>query len=117
MIPAMKLRLDRFSCEALAHAAHRTRSDSDAVLEAALTHYLNERDRGRAAWPVPRFLRTERPQSSLDINPPGEVREALDAEAERQQVTVERLAEHALLLYVADLDRGLLDAPRRPDAQ
>jgi hypothetical protein len=117
MIPAMKLRLDQFSCEALTHAAHRTGSDSDAVLDAAVSHYLNERDRGRAAWPVPRFLRAERRESSFDINLPGGVREALEAEAERQQVTVERLAEHALLLYVADLDRGRIDAPGRPNGQ
>jgi hypothetical protein len=102
----MKLQLDRFSHEALADAAQSRGESPEDVLRAAVAHYLGQRDSGRNAWPVPRFLRAEAEQPGLDVPLEGALGAALESEAERQHVTLDRLAEHALLLWLADADRG-----------
>jgi hypothetical protein len=109
----MKLQLDRFSHEALDDAAHLHETSPEVVLQAAAAHYLDQRDSGRTAWPVPRFARDDH-DSSLDVTLEGELLDALEAEAGRQGVTPERLAEHALLLYLGDVDRGSVSGPGEP---
>jgi hypothetical protein len=102
----MKLRLDPFSKDALGEEAARSGSAPARVLRMAAAYYLADEGSGRVAWRVPRFLRGLEDARDLDVEVDDKTREALVAAARRQKVSVERLAEHALLYYLADLDSG-----------
>jgi hypothetical protein len=79
-----------------------------ARLARAVRYYLDEEDRERPGWRYPEFLR-EREEGDaveLELTLAAEEWRKLEAEAERQQVSVARLAEHAALYFVADLNAG-----------
>jgi hypothetical protein len=111
----VRLQLDDFGREAL-EAQMRGGSSPDAVIRAAARYYLADRDSGRIAWRVPRF--THLGDSSVavtEVELDDETMEALEEEAQRQGIPSARLAEHALLYFVADLDSGRA-APRLANA-
>lgn len=73
------------------------------------SYYLNDRNCGRPGWHYPRFRVTERaaagrPEVTAGENDLSQL--AFAREAERQGVTSERLFQHALLYYLADLHSG-----------
>jgi hypothetical protein len=103
----LTLHLDEFGREALAKHALRRKSSASAVLSSAVRHYLTDREAGRAAWGMPRFRRPgdTRRGSRVDVRLEDKAWRALEAEAERQGVTAAELGEHAVLYFLADLDR------------
>jgi hypothetical protein len=75
----------------------------------AIRYYLSDSDLGRPNWPYPTFARglgdsPEAVEVTLEID--GSVWAALELEAERQGISAERLVDHAVLYFGADLDAG-----------
>jgi hypothetical protein len=108
MTKSMTLRLDPFGQQALSEFAEEHRDSASAVVRTASLYYLADRDSGRPAWRVPRFRRDAPRGDSLDVNLDEDTFAALRDEAAGQGVDPSRLAEHALLYYLADLDGGRL---------
>ncbi len=105
MPTSIALHIEAFGQDAL----KATKSDSarSAVVRTALVYYLSDRELGRAAWRVPAFLGTAPNRGpELQVRLDEETVDALEEEAGRQQVSPERLAEHALMYFLADLDSG-----------
>jgi hypothetical protein len=109
MTQSLTLKLDRFGREAIDGYLRRHGSSQSGVLAVAIRYYLADEESARTAWRVPRF--GER-TSGQDIG--FEVDEAtyaeLEREAGRQEVTPERLAQHALIYFLADLESGRVAA-------
>lgn len=124
----MKVALNTF-----ARSGIEARSGCDLVagVQAALREYARCLRSGRKVPEFPRFLRESpmtpmtRSEVNLELSVDPEIEEALEQEArESQGVSVEQLAGHAVLVYLADLDRaaapeqcGALLRPRRPLAR
>jgi hypothetical protein len=106
--------LGDFSAEAL--KSRHADGEEDGLprsLMLAIRYYLAERDSRRPAWAYP-DLRREDPESvgdgriELEVSLEVAAWKAFREEAERQGVSVDRLAEHAALYFAADLDSGRL---------
>lgn len=108
MTKSMTLRLDSFGQQALSEFADEHHDSASAVVRTASLYYLADRDNGRPAWRVPRFGRDSPRGDGLDVDLDDDTFAALRAEAAGQGVDLSRLAEHALLYYLADLDGGRL---------
>lgn len=106
----MRLELSEFGRAALEAEAQRHTLSPEEFVEQAARYYLADRCSGRAAHLVPRFARerTPPPQERLavELDLAQRTWRELDAESERQGVTVERLLEHAALYLIADLYSG-----------
>lgn len=102
----MKVALDTFARSGIeAHLGH----DLAAGVRTALRDYTQRLRPGRKVPEFPRFLR-ESPFTSLagdlELSVDPNVEQALEREArESQGVSVEQLAAHAVLAYLADADR------------
>jgi cobalamin biosynthesis protein CbiG len=109
MTKSMMLRLDSFGRQALTDFTEERHDSAGAALRTASLYYLADRDSGRPAWQVPKFLHSS-PETGteLKIDVDDETWAALDRAAREQGIDPERLAEHALLYYLADLDGGKL---------
>jgi hypothetical protein len=82
--------------------------DLPAGVEIALLYYVGKLRSGRGAPKFPSFLQNagiEGPVAEVELNVGAEVEELLLTEAERQRTTVDRLAAHSVLIYLAELDR------------
>jgi hypothetical protein len=101
--------LDSFGAKAL-EAQVRAGSSRDAVVRTAARYYLADRESGRIAWRPPRFLRAvDEPAATLtetNVELDDVTSKALEKEARQQGLAPDRLAEHALLYYLADLSTG-----------
>jgi hypothetical protein len=103
---SVRLELDDFGKQAL-EAQVRRGSTRDAVIRTAARYYLADRGSGRLAWRPPRLvLGDEQSHGIVDVELDEHTREALEEEAKRQGMAAPRLAEHALLYFLADLDSG-----------
>jgi hypothetical protein len=71
-------------------------------------YFLAERGRGRSALKVPRFAREASGAEQVELAVALEEADwrALEDEAAKQRVALERLLVHAVLLLIADLDSG-----------
>jgi hypothetical protein len=78
------------------------------VVRTASLYYLADRDSGRPAWRVPRFVRNPPGVDSFEVDLDDDTFAALRQEARGQGVEPSRLAEHALLYFLADLEGGRL---------
>jgi hypothetical protein len=104
------LQLDDFGKKAL-EAQVRDGSSRDAVIRAAARYYLADRESGRVAWRVPRFVRPAHADGAgTDVELDDATMQALEQEARRQGIPPGRLVEHALLYFLADLDSGRAEA-------
>jgi hypothetical protein len=108
MTKSMTLRLDRFGQRALSEFVQEHRDSASAVVRTASLYYLADRDSGRPAWRVPRFRRDPPDVDGVDVDLDDKTFAALRQEARGQGVEPARVAEHALLYYLADLDGGRL---------
>jgi hypothetical protein len=104
---SVRLELDDFGKEAL-EAQVRSGSSRDAFIRTAARYYLADRGSGRVSWQPPRFLRRDarRAPAVTEVELDEETMKALEEEARRHSLSAARLAEHALLYYLADLDSG-----------
>lgn len=104
----MTLRLDSFGRRALSDFTEESSDSPSAVVRTASLYYLADRDSGRPAWRVPPFMREPPKVDGFDVDLDDDTFAALRREASGQGVEPARLAEHALLYYLADLDGGRL---------
>lgn len=71
----------------------------------ALLHYAYKLKAGRRPIAAPRFLHSEvSPQANFELTLDRETEALLAQEARRQRTTTSRLAAHAVLVYLAELD-------------
>jgi len=107
----LMLELSNFSWEMLSEAAARRNVSPEGLVHEAVASYLSQRDAERVALRVPKFARgeAEGPGAQGRSGVAIELDEAELAElgemAEAQQVSIERLVNHAVLLFIADLER------------
>lgn len=102
-----KVTLSRFSFEALARGESPRSDLAQARIASAIRFYLHEAGQGRPGWSVPSALRgEERAEVDLELAIDEDLLRALEAEAERQDVTVSRLVSQAAIYYAAELDAG-----------
>lgn len=106
----MRVALGAFAC-----AGIRTHMSSDipAAVERAVFHYTGKLKAGRPQVEFPHFDDDEGtsrdPEVVIDLALAPEVEVLLEREAKRQDVAVEQLVAHAVLIYLAELD--FLEAP------
>jgi hypothetical protein len=82
--------------------------DIQAGVEVALLYYLGKQRSNRELPAYPFFLQNETFEDSVavfDLNVGPEVEGMLEGEAERRQITVDRLIAHCVFIYLAELDR------------
>ncbi|HEY7267326.1 MAG TPA: hypothetical protein VH501_06495 [Solirubrobacterales bacterium] len=99
---------DDFGWEALEERAAAQRVSLEELLSLALGYYDSELPSGRAATVVPRFrgAPAEGETRTLTLRLEEGTMPRLRREAERRGVALERVCEHAALLFLADLDSG-----------
>jgi hypothetical protein len=82
--------------------------DAASELALAIAFYLADRDANREGWAYPGFLPADPTPGgetlAVEIEP--QLWNDLMVEAERQGVTVDRLAGHAVIYLAAELDSG-----------
>ena len=104
---------DEFGWSALEDHARAARLDLERLVALACTYYESELSAERTATVPPRFgqsavERETRTTRTLVLELDAESLRRLEQEAERQELPLARLCEHAALLYLADLDAGRL---------
>jgi hypothetical protein len=106
-VAELTLRFDPFGGRRLRRAADGQGRDLDAVLVDALAHLDDATHRGRTAAVAPGFVGARsQAKLSIQLTTPAARLDYLRAEARHRHLPVERLVEHALLLYLADLEAG-----------
>lgn len=119
----MKVELSKFACDGI---EAKLGADAPAGVRMALFHYAGKLKTGRRSTPFPSFL-TDRspagPAMSFDLIVDPETEALLKEEAAKQDVEVERLVSHAVLVYLAELEflsaaphEQRRPAPTRPPA-
>jgi hypothetical protein len=105
---SVSLELGEFGYDALEEQVRSFGISLGDFVRAAGRYYLADLGSKRAATRVPRFR--ERPGLervlSVDLELEESAWRALEGEASRQDVSVERLLEHAVFYLLADLDAG-----------
>jgi hypothetical protein len=104
----LSLSLDEFGATALGDVAERFSLSSAELARHAARYYLADRDSGRPALRVPRLASGDAGKRALRLRldlDAGTWRE-LEAEATRQDVSVDALVRHAIFYLLADLDSG-----------
>jgi hypothetical protein len=102
----VRLHLGDFTLAGLNDLRKQGGGSLDTVVEHATRYYLSEREASQS-WSYPRFAKREsggRQQVSVTLDE--ELFRAAGKEAERQDVALERLLEHALLYYLAQRSSG-----------
>lgn len=104
---SVTLKLGAIAIDALGGGAESGTGPSADDLLRAVRLYLNDKDRARAGWTYPRFLRDRNAKRiELELSLEDSLWISLEGEAERQGVTISELLEHAALYYAAELDAG-----------
>lgn len=102
------IRLGPLALKALAGSDEDGASHIRARAVRALRYYISDLHSERVDWPCPSFLYTPPVDAAetveLEVDSP--LWESFIAEAERQDVGVELLVNHAILFYTADRDAG-----------
>jgi hypothetical protein len=105
------LALGAFGSASLEARARDMGVPAAAIARQAALYYLAERDSERAAVRVPRFARDAR-ENGAGAEQPIELEldeadwAALEVEATHQRLPIERLLEHAVVLFLADIASG-----------
>lgn len=115
MKQGLTLNLGVFTADALVEGDHRAPGKVElaaARVTRAIRYYLCETDSDRPGWAYPGFLNPESGGEavSLSVEIDADVWSDLEREAERQGIPVERLAEHAVLYWIADREAGRITA-------
>lgn len=105
----MRLVLGTFACSGIKALQG---GDVAAVVEAALCHYTRGKgSSSRRPKMLPSFLAEPsvgHPGTNLELSVDPEIQAALEREArESDGVSIEQIATHAVLVYLADLDEAL----------
>jgi hypothetical protein len=113
MTKDVTLNLDQFGQHALARFTRRGPDSAAKAVRTASLYYLGDRDADRPAWKVPDFALEGEPGRGLNVELDDETWDALEDEAADQGVSVDTLAVHAVLYFLADVDSGRVGAQLR----
>ena len=104
----ISIRFDEFGWSELEREASAEGLQLDRLVSLACAYYKSELANERMATLVPRFDQSaaERETRTLELELDAESLRLLEQEAERQELALERLIEHAAIFYLADLDAG-----------
>ncbi len=113
----ISITFDQFGWGALEEEARAEGLALDRLMSLACTYYKSELANERTATLVPRFDKSaavprfdksaaKRETRLLELELDAESLRLLEQEAEDQELELERLIEHAAILYLADLDAG-----------
>jgi hypothetical protein len=107
----LTLSLEEFGASTLEAEAERYSVSAAALARHAVRYYLADRDSGRMALRVPQLSQqpARNPALALSVDLDPSTWRELEEEAESQQVSVERLLEHAIVYFLADLDAGRVE--------
>jgi hypothetical protein len=100
----MRIALGTFACTGI---RARLGSDLSTGVNSALSHYIQRLESGRTPIGIPSLCLAQAPQDpeiAIELKLDEETRAPLEREAKRQGATVDQLAAHAVLVYLADLD-------------
>jgi hypothetical protein len=106
MMKSVIVRLDRFGQEALEEHLRGSGESEAGALEVAVRYYLGDAGSGRLAWRVPRHYAQRDRNEELKLQLDDDLHAELRRESQRQHVSPDVLAMHALMYYLADLDSG-----------
>jgi hypothetical protein len=101
----VRIALGKFACLGVGTGLG---SDPHLAAKAALADFASRLQSGSTPIGLPRFLRAsapEEPQVTFDLSVDDELWAILELEAVRQGATVSQLANHSVLLYLAEADR------------
>ena len=104
----ISLTFNEFGWRALEDRADAERLELEQLVALACSYYESELSAERTATVVPRFRRppADAETRTLLLELADGCLRRLEQEAERRGIELERLCEHAALLYLADLDAG-----------
>jgi hypothetical protein len=104
----ISLSFDEFGLSALEGQARADGLELDQLIALACSYYESELGSGRTAMRAPRFAQpaNQRESRTLELDMGAKTRRRLEQEAVRQGIGLERLFEHAAMLYLADVDAG-----------
>jgi hypothetical protein len=103
----LTLRFDEFGWQSLESEAWRQHETLNDLLSRAAAYFSAEQPTSRAAMRAPGFKPGgRRIEREIRLELARDHWEALESEAGRQGIPMERLLEHASLFYIADLDSG-----------
>ncbi len=102
----LRLSLGPFGRAALERLARDGSGSPSKAVQAASLYYLRDRGSARPAWLVPDLPQSADGNHALAVELDDETWAGLRQEAENQGVTTDALALHALMYFVADVDRG-----------
>lgn len=106
---ALTLRFDEFGWESLESEAGRNGDGLDELLSHAAAYFYAEPSMSRTAARVPGFKPGARgTPREVRLEGDADCWNGLEAEARRQGIPLERLLEHAALLYLAEINSGRL---------
>jgi hypothetical protein len=102
------LSLEDFGRTSLESRARDLDVPVSALVRQAALYYLTVRGSERSALRIPRFAREPAGDGRLELSIQLDEADwsALEVEAVHQRVPVERLLEHAALMFLADVDSG-----------
>jgi len=100
--------VSRLALDALARVEELGSADTSAKLDSAVKAYLKDRDLGRAGWSYPAFMREAEPGKGvvIELSVDDDLWRSFEAEAARQEVSVDRLAEQAVYYLAAEVEAG-----------
>jgi len=107
----MRVELSKFACDGI---EAQLGPDVPAGARIALFHYAGRLRAGRRTTPFPSFLADStppEPEMSFELIVDPETEAALQGEAAKQGLEMERLVSHAVLVYLAEFE--FLDAAPR----
>ena len=100
--------LSRLACEGLAGDEGSGEGHVPVRAVRAIRYYLSDKGSGRPGWKYPSFMRGKAPGATVEVelSVDEDVWGSFEREAEAQAVSTERLAEHAVLYFVAEINSG-----------
>jgi hypothetical protein len=118
-----RVALSRTAVETLGGGGEGAAARAQSRLEGAVRLYLHDKGTDRPAWPYPDFLRDAEHADAMEVEfrVDSALWRSFRAVAREQDVSVDRLAEHAAFYFAAELDAGritqrILD-DSEPDAE
>lgn len=110
----VRVALGALAAEVLTRNSERGGEAASEVLLRAIRLYLRDKDDGGQAWAYPAFLAARRrpaPEvTELELSIDEGLWRDFEDEAGAQEVEPERLLEHAIFYYAAELDAGRVTA-------
>lgn len=100
------VRLSEFACDAIANEGDDDHTPTRVT--GAIRCYLNDKESSGPGWTYPSFLRDTEPgkEVELRLSVEDELWHALDQEAQRQGVSVQKMVAHAVLYVAAEVNAG-----------